>query len=77
MVEADILHENGRYWVAKTKTAYAVMVNGTTYSIADSAYDKSADGLSVAISRCDYLAKTGDPDKRFEALRRSQWDPSS
>jgi len=67
------MHENGRYWVCQTKTAYSVMVNGSTYSITDSSYDKTPDGLAIAKARCDYLARTGDADKRFDALRRSQW----
>ena len=55
-VEA-IKHENGMFWVASTKNAYVVMANGLTHSKSESAYDKSEDGLSIAVARCNYLAK--------------------
>lgn len=56
MRESDILHEAGAFWVAREKTAYVVYrVNGT-HSVSDSAYPRTADGLSIAIARCDYLA---------------------
>ena len=57
MRESDILHENGDYWVARERKAYVVYRVGLSVSISDSAYPKSPDGLSIAIARCDYLAK--------------------
>jgi hypothetical protein len=51
--ESNILHENGNCWVSKTKQGYTVWVCGITHSTSDSVY---AD-LSLAIARCDYLAK--------------------
>ena len=55
--ESDIKHESGNYWVCDTGSSYAVMKIGITYSVSDSAYDHTSTGLSVAIARCDYLAR--------------------
>jgi len=54
MKESDILHENGSYWVCREKKdVFTVYKNGVTHSTADSSYaDKS-----IAIARCNYLAK--------------------
>ncbi len=57
MKESDIVHEAGPYWVARQKGAYVVFHAGATHSVSDSAYLPDADGLSLAIARCDYLAK--------------------
>lgn len=73
MTESDIMHENGRYWVGRTKDAYTVFVTGVTHSVSDSSYAHTEDGLSIAKARCDYLARTGDADKRFAALSRPHW----
>lgn len=54
--ERDIKHEAGSYWVLDTGKAYAVMVQGVTYSTSDSAYPRTPDGLSIAVARCNYLA---------------------
>ena len=62
--EKNITHENGDYWVLRsTKHAcYFVMVSGATHSTSESSYPLDADGKSIAIARCDYLAgkKRGD-----------------
>lgn len=55
--ETDIMHENGAYWVLRDADAYVVFKAGITHSVSDSAYAKTADGLSIAIARCNYLAK--------------------
>lgn len=55
--ERDIKHENGNYWVLDTGNSYAVMQAGITHSVSDSEYARDADGLSIAIYRCDYLAR--------------------
>lgn len=55
--ETDIMHENGNYWVLRERTCYTVFKAGITHSVSDSAYAKTADGLSIAIARCNYLAK--------------------
>lgn len=57
MTEQDIMHENGDFWVGRNKSDYTVYRSGITHSVSDSAYHKSPDGLSIAIARCDYLAK--------------------
>ena len=60
--ERDIIYENGAYWVLNTnhratlQRTYMVMKDETTFSISDSAYAHTPDGLSLAIARCDYLA---------------------
>ena len=55
--ESDIVHEAGNYWVARERNLYFVFKIGTTHSTSDSAYAKSDDGLSIAIARCNYLAR--------------------
>lgn len=55
--EADIKYEQDNYWILDTGTSYAVMLNGVTHSSSDSEYRRDADGLSIAIARCNYLAK--------------------
>lgn len=57
MREEDIMHEAGDYWVGRERNAYTVFKNVGTHSVSDSAYHKTEDGLSIAIARCDYLAK--------------------
>lgn len=66
MRESDIIHENGEFWVYRTRGAYEVMrPHQAGCSITDSAYEKNPDGLSIAIARCDYLAKRAvDKDMR-------------
>jgi hypothetical protein len=59
--ESQIKHENGAYWVLDTKRAYEVLRAELTHSVVDSAYARDADGLSIAIARCDYLAKKAKP----------------
>lgn len=59
MRESDILHENGFFWVGRDRQskAYVVFTPRGTYSAADSGYPMDPAGLSLAIARCDYLAK--------------------
>jgi hypothetical protein len=60
MKESDIAHENGRYWVLKVPgkaPRYEVLKSGLTHSTTDSAYHFTPDGLSIAVARCDYLAR--------------------
>jgi hypothetical protein len=58
--EADIMHEAGDFWVYRDKGVYTVYRTGITHSVSDSSYEKSEDGLSLAIARCDYLARVRD-----------------
>lgn len=55
MIKANqIKHENGKFWVLEVKKGvYQVMKTCLTHSTCDSAYND----LSLAICRCDYLAK--------------------
>lgn len=57
--EKDIAHENGAFWVWHNKQAscYAVMVTGATCSQSESSYPLNDDGKSLAVARCDYLAR--------------------
>lgn len=59
MRESDILYENGEYWVCRNRRANTLVVfkTGATHSVSDSAYCNNPNGLSIAIARCDYLAK--------------------
>lgn len=57
MLESSIEFESGSYFVLRVSNAYEVRKNKLTHSIHDSSYAKTADGLSIAIARCRYLAK--------------------
>lgn len=56
-VELGILHSINSYWVSnegtKDKPNYHVWIPSVTHSVCDSAYDD----LSLAVVRCNYLAK--------------------
>ena len=52
--ERDIIHENGIYWVhADRDGSFSVFRNGVVNAVSDSTYDDK----SLAVARCDYLAK--------------------
>lgn len=57
--EQDIVHENGPFWVLRDtkRKRYTVFTSGATASASDSSYALSADGLSLAKARADYLAR--------------------
>lgn len=60
--EKDIKHENAPFWVGDTRRAYVVYgpqhsIDPSSVSAPDSSYAHNADGLSIAIARCDYLAR--------------------
>lgn len=57
--EANIMHEAGS-WVWKSRTQYTVYRAGMTVSKADSSYPLTADGLSIAIARANYLSRRND-----------------
>jgi len=57
LIESDIMHENGRFWVAREPYGYVVYVAGITHSAHESAYALDDGGLSIAVARCDYMAK--------------------
>ena len=56
MLERDIIHQSGDFWVCREHNKYTVMRDKLTHSITDSSYAKTPEGLSVAIVRCNYLA---------------------
>lgn len=62
--ESDIVYENKTCWVRRDRNAYTVLRTGFTHSTSDSAYKKNADGLSIAVARCNYLAKRAAAEKR-------------
>lgn len=51
--ENQIKHENGNFWVLEERKTFTVFRNGFTHATSDSAYDD----LSLAVARCNYLAK--------------------
>lgn len=59
--EKHILYENGPFWVMDDieHEAYTVFRSGVTHSTSDSSYARTEDGYSLAVARCDYLAKRG------------------
>lgn len=61
MHDSNIMHANGEYWVEQQANAYVVFRDGPIHATSDSAYHKNADGLSIAIARCDYLARLSVP----------------
>ncbi len=70
MKEADIMHENGDYWVARERGSYTVYRIGVTHSTSDSAYARTADGLSIAKARCNYLASRSNSLSRYGLVMR-------
>lgn len=66
--ESDIVHQVGACTVRREKQGYTVYQDGATHATSDSTYALDADGLSIAIARCNHLA-TGSvhvPDFRVE-----------
>ena len=61
--EFDIMHETGACFVLRDRKVkpprYTVYVNGVTHAVSDSAYALDPDGLSIAVARCNYLARKG------------------
>lgn len=60
-VEADIVHENGDYWVSRERRgnvkAYAVNLNRFSHAVEIARFSQSPDGLSCAIAYANYKAK--------------------
>lgn len=57
----QVIHEgvHGKAWVMDSlnQKAYLVMKTGVTHSESIAGFDKSEDGLSLAIAYCDYIDK--------------------
>jgi hypothetical protein len=66
-----IYHEAGDFWVGRTyrPPSYTVYRSGVTHSTPDSSYPSTADGLSLAIARCDYLHKAATAKVRKSGRR--------
>lgn len=69
MRKPDIMHANGEYWVGWQVDAYVVYRDGPTNATSESVFHKDADGLSIAIARCEYLA-------RLSVVRNSRLRPT-
>lgn len=69
MKESDILYQNGRYWIAKSKPSgdYVVYRDGITHAEAFSTFIGNSDGLSLAKAYCDYRIKR---ETRLKELNR-------
>lgn len=59
--ESDIAYELSSAWVLddKKRDCYTVFRVGATHSTSDSSYARTADGLSLAKARADYVARSG------------------
>lgn len=57
MTESQIVHQNGCYWVADADNQYTVYGDRLSASEADSSYERTPDGLTLAKARADYLAR--------------------
>lgn len=55
--EDCIAYQNGEYWVERCRRHYQVWRPMVTVCEPDSAYPPTADGLTLAIARVDYLAR--------------------
>ena len=55
--ESTIAYEAGKFWVRREDKRFTVYRSTSTHSVADSSYHDTDDGLSIAIARCNYLAK--------------------
>lgn len=69
MTEDDIMHEAGWFWVGSERDRYTVYRAGITHSVSDTSYRKNADGLSLAVARCDYLNWSQIPYPRRTNIR--------
>lgn len=59
MKESDIMYDTGTHFVLKQNRGYTVFKPCKELNAveSDSTYALDADGLSIAIARCDYLHK--------------------
>ena len=57
MRESDILYHKPPFWISREASGHVVWRDGSTHATADSTYARTADGLSIAKARADYLAK--------------------
>lgn len=64
MKESDIVYETETHWVGKCENDYTVFAIGITHSVSDSSYEKTDDGLNIAIARCNYLNRKSIATKK-------------
>lgn len=57
MKESQIVFDSGPFWVWKGPESFTVFKAGPVYSVPDSSYAPTPDGLSIAIARAEYLTK--------------------
>ena len=57
MRESQIVFDSGPVWVWKCPESFTVFKVGPVYSVPDSSYAPTPDGLSIAIARAEYLTK--------------------
>lgn len=55
--ESDMIHENTGHYIMRNRGVLTVYRPAATHAVSDSAYPDTADGLSVAKARVDYLAR--------------------
>lgn len=60
MSEKDIRHQNGDFWVVFKRGIFTVFKPMGCGSVTDSAYND----LTLAVARCDYLAKRAATETR-------------
>lgn len=72
-IKSGILHSVGGFYVSnegsKTKPNYHVWVPGITCASCDSAYDD----ITLAVCRCNYLAKTIGDNAIFSPIHNSKY----
>jgi hypothetical protein len=68
MKEADIVYEVGQFWVYRDikHACYTVYRAGITHSTEDSSYRLTADGLSIAKARVDFLARRHNQETKHD-----------
>jgi len=57
-MEKNIMWEGENYWVYRDNKQYTLYRHGAVCSYADSSYEMTQDGLSIAIMRAKYLDKS-------------------
>lgn len=57
MLESDIVHANGNYWVGRERRSYVVYFKDGAHPTRVSEHKRDWAGLSNAIRRCDELAE--------------------
>ena len=68
--ESDIVYQDGIYWVLREERGYGVykLSPSGTHGVLDGGvlYPLNADGLSIALARCKYIARDMEGNKGRE-----------